>query len=70
MKIKNSKEKTVNIRLPRISGKEESVYISVGDRSFRIMRGVDVTIPECAYDVLRNSEIAGDSAIAYSNSKN
>ena len=68
--MKNTKEKTVNVRLPRISGKEDSVFVSVGERSFRIMRGVNVTIPECAYDVLRNSEIAQDDAVAYSKSKN
>ena len=68
--MKKTKEKTVSIRLPRVSGKEDSVYISVGERSWRIMRGVNVTVPECAYDVLRNYEIASDGAVAYSNSKN
>ena len=62
---KNTKERTVTVRLPRISGKNDAVYVSVGERSWRIKRGCDVTIPLCAYDVLRNSELAEDKAVSY-----
>ncbi len=62
---KITKEQTVTVRLPRISGKDDAVYVSVGERSWRIKRGCEVVIPECAYDVLRNSEIAEDKAVAY-----
>lgn len=62
---KNTKEKTVTVRLPRISGSGDAVYVSVGERSWRIKRGCDVTIPLCAYDVLRNSEIAEDRAVSF-----
>ncbi len=62
---KNTKERTVTVRLPRISGKSDAVYVSVGERSWRIKRGCDVSIPLCAYDVIRNSEIAEDKAISY-----
>lgn len=62
---KNIKEKTVTVRLPRISGAGDAVYVSVGERSWRIKRGCDVTIPLCAYDVLRNAEIAEDKAIRF-----
>ena len=62
---KNIIEKTVTVRLPRVSGKNEAVYVSVGERSWRIKRGCDVTLPLCAYDVLRNSELAEDKAVSY-----
>ena len=61
----NAKEKTVTVRLPRISGKNDAVYVSVGERSWRIRRGCDVTLPLCAYDVLRNSELAEDKAASF-----
>lgn len=63
--MKKIKEKTVTVRLPRISGKEDAVFVSVGERSWRIKRGCEVAIPEAAYDVLCNAEIAEDKAIAY-----
>ena len=62
---RNEQERTVTVRLPRISGKNDAVYVSVGERSWRIKRGCDVTIPLCAYDVLRNSEIAEDKAVSF-----
>ena len=62
---KNAKERTVTVRLPRISGAGDAVYVSVGERSWRIKRGCDVSIPLCAYDVLRNSELAEDRAVSY-----
>ncbi|MBE6573675.1 MAG: hypothetical protein E7652_04690 [Ruminococcaceae bacterium] len=64
--MKNDKmSDKVTIKLPRISGREESVYVSVGEQSWRIRRGCEVEIPLCAYDVLRNSELAEDKACAY-----
>lgn len=61
----NIAEKKMKLRLPRISGKCEAVFVSVGNRSWRIKRGCDVEVPECAYDVLRNAELAEDAAVAY-----
>ena len=58
-------KKTVKVKLPRISGKEESVFVSVGELSWRIRRGYEVDIPICAYDVLLNAELAEDSACAF-----
>ncbi|MBE6685822.1 MAG: hypothetical protein E7591_01160 [Ruminococcaceae bacterium] len=61
----NKATETVKIKLPRISGKDESVFVSVGDLNWRIRRGFEVEIPLCAYDVLLNAEIAEDNAIAF-----
>ena len=63
--MKKTKETLVTVILPRISGKADAVFVSVGERSWRIKRGCVVDIPECAYDVLRNSELAEDNATAY-----
>lgn len=59
------KEQLVKIKLPRIGNKDEAVYVSVGDRSWRIRRGDEVEIPLCAYDLLRNAQLAEDAAVAY-----
>lgn len=64
-RTKENTEKQVTVKLPRISGKGDAVYVSVGERSWRIKRGCEVSVPECAYDVLLNSELAEDKAIAY-----
>lgn len=64
-KVKTNTEKLVTVKLPRISGKSDAVFVSVGERSWRIKRGCEVSVPECAYDVLLNSELAEDRAIAY-----
>lgn len=64
-KTKTKNERLVSVTLPRIGGKNNAVYVSVGDRSWRILRGATVQIPECAYDVLCNAQIADDAAVAY-----
>lgn len=56
---------TVKVKLPRISSKDESVFVSVGEYNWRIKRGCEVEIPLCAYDVLLNAELAEDNASAY-----
>ena len=37
-------EKTVKIKLPRLKG-EDSVFVSVNERTFLIKRGVEVEVP-------------------------
>lgn len=62
---KNNRKDTVTVKLPRISGRPDAVYVAVGDRSWRIKRGCEVELPLCAYDVLCNSEAAEDRAVAF-----
>lgn len=64
-KVTEKKEAEVTIKLPRISNKSDVVYVSVGERSWRIKRGCEVSVPESAYEVLCNSELAEDRASAY-----
>ena len=62
------KEKTVKIRLPRTKEDSADVYVSVNDRSWLIQRGVEVEVPECVAEVLRNQDVAIEKAWAYNDS--
>ena len=50
------KEKMVKIRLPRTRANEGDVFVGVNDRTWLIKRGVEVEVPECVAEVLRQSE--------------
>ena len=60
-----TKEKMVKIRIPRDRRDDSDVYVSVNERSWLIKRGVEVEVPECVAEVLRNQEIALEKADAY-----
>jgi len=61
---------TVMIRLPRASyGEEETVFVGVNGKGYRIQRGVDVEVPRSVAEVLRNSEEAKDAALRYAGSR-
>ena len=52
---KKETEKKVKIKLPRVKG-EDSVFVSVNERTWLIKRGVEVEVPECVEEVLRMQE--------------
>ena len=52
------KEKMVKIRLPKTKPDEDDERVWVNNRSWQIKRGVEVEVPECVAEVLRNKEIA------------
>ena len=52
------KEKMVKIRLPKTRADEEDERVFVNHRSWQIKRGVEVEVPECVAEVLRNRELA------------
>lgn len=60
-----TKEKLVKIRLPKVRNDEADVYVSVNERSWLIKRGVEVEVPECCAEVLRNQELAMEKADEY-----
>ena len=62
-------EKLVKIRIPRTKGDDSDVYVSVNARTWLIKRGVEVEVPECVAEVLRNSEDMQEEAYAFSASK-
>ena len=58
-------EKLVKVKIPRERGNDADVYVSVNDRSWLIKRGVEVEVPECVAEVLRNQEKALDKIDAF-----
>ena len=52
------KEKMVKIRLPKTKADEDDERVWVNHRSWQIKHGVEVEVPECVAEVLRNREIA------------
>ena len=60
------KEKMVKILLPRGRKNEENfVIVSVNGRSWKIMKGVEVEVPECVAEVLENGRMMADTARRY-----
>ena len=60
------KEKMVKILLPRGRKNEENVVIvSVNGRSWKIMRGVEVSVPDYVAEVLENGRMMAEAARRY-----
>lgn len=55
-------EKTVTIRLPRVKGESDSVYVSINERNWLIKRGVSVEVPECVAKLIEEQEAAIEEA--------
>ena len=48
--------KTVTVRIPRLSPKQEDVFVSVNNYTCLVKRGVDVQVPGFVAEVLRHQE--------------
>ena len=64
-KTEEPKEKLVKIRLPKISAKHGDEPVWVNERSWLIKRGVEVEVPECVAEVLRNKEEVLESIMLF-----
>lgn len=51
-------EELVTIRIPRARDNQDDVFVAVNGRTWLIKRGVDVEVPPCVVEVLRNQEDA------------
>ena len=59
-------DKMVRILLPRGRKNEENfVIVSVNGRSFKIMKGVEVEVPDFVAEVLENAEMMAEMARRY-----
>lgn len=59
-------ENKVHVRLPRArAGEEDTVFVGVNGRTWRIKKGEDVEVPECVAEVLQNSVYAEDRAAVF-----
>ena len=58
--------KTVTLRLPRArAGEEDTVFVGVNGKAWRIRRGVTVEVPRSVAEVLRNGMSAEERAELY-----
>lgn len=56
----------VTVRLPRATGDEEnSVFVGLNGKGYRIERGVPVTLPKPVADILETSERAKERQAAF-----
>jgi hypothetical protein len=62
---KVAKEKTVKIILPLTRTEKNDVSVGVNGNTWLIKRGVEVEVPECVAEVLRNSEEMLAKAMAF-----
>lgn len=53
---KTNNPKMVTIKLPRIKGAPDSVWVSVNMDNWQIKRGVEVEVPYCVAEVLKHQE--------------
>lgn len=59
-------DKMVKILLPRGRKNEENfIIVSVNGRSFKIMKGVEVEVPDFVAEVLENAEMMAEMARRY-----
>lgn len=59
-----TKEKMVKIHLFKDNKNYNGdVFVAVNGRTFQVQRGVDVEVPECVAEVLRNSETQNAEAV-------
>ena len=65
---KTEKEKLVKIRIPRERDRQDDVFVCVNGRTWLIKRGVEVEVPECVSEVIRNAEEVAEQAYAFNDS--
>ena len=59
-------EKMVSVTIPRGRKQEENfVIVSVNGRSWKIMKGVQVQVPDYVAEVLENAQMMADTARRY-----
>jgi len=61
--LEKTKEKTVKVIVPYDPEEQGDKFVSINERTWLIQRGVEVEVPECVAEVLRQSEIARMEAI-------
>ena len=62
------KEKLVKIRIPRERERQDDVFVCVNGRTWLIKRGVEVEVPECVAEAIRNAEEVAEQAYAFNES--
>ena len=66
VKNQDMAEKMVSVTIPRGRKQEENfVIVSVNGRSWKIMKGVQVQVPDYVAEVLENAQMMADNARRY-----
>lgn len=63
-----AKEKLVKIRIPRERDRQDDVFVCINGRTWLIKRGVEVEVPECVAEAIRNAEDVAEQAFAFNES--
>jgi hypothetical protein len=63
-----AKEKLVKIRIPRERDRQDDVFVCINGRTWLIKRGVEVEVPECVAEAIRNAEDVAEQAYAFNES--
>lgn len=62
-------EKLIKIRLPKERRDQEDVFVGVNERTWLIKRGVEVEVPECVTEVLRDREMMLETIMEFEDAK-
>lgn len=63
---KETYEDRVTVLLPRARpGEEETLFVGVNGKGYRIRKGVSVSVPRAVAEVLEQSELAKEKAYQY-----
>ncbi len=62
-------EKLIKIRLPKERRDQEDVFVGVNERTWLIKRGVEVEVPECVAEVLRDREMMLETIMDFEDAK-
>lgn len=49
-------EELVSVKIPRTKEDKEDVFVGINERTWLIKRGVEVSVPRCVAEVLRDRE--------------
>lgn len=62
-------EKLIKIRLPKERRDQEDVFVGVNERTWLTKRGVEVEVPECVAEVLRDREMMLETIMEFEDAK-
>ena len=69
VKTDTNGEKLIKIRLPKERRDQEDVFVGVNERTWLIKRGVEVEVPECVAEVLRDREMMLETIMEFEDAK-
>ena len=69
VKTDTNGEKLIKIRLPKERRDQEDVFVGVNERTWLIKRGVEVEVPECVAEVLRDREMMLETIMDFEDAK-